>query len=68
MDILDRAQEIEQQQREYALRAARVSPKPSSIFCEDCGIEIPVKRREIGGITRCIDCQNIHESGRQHRG
>lgn len=29
--------------------------------CSDCGIEIPIKRACIEGVTRCIDCQREEE-------
>lgn len=32
--------------------------------CQDCGEEIPSKRRAIGGVKRCVDCQN-HFEGRR---
>ena len=32
--------------------------------CQDCGEETPSKRRAIGGVKRCVDCQN-HFEGRR---
>ena len=29
--------------------------------CEDCGIEIPMQRRALGGVKYCIDCQEFYE-------
>lgn len=35
--------------------------------CEECGEEIPAKRREIAPwATRCIDCQEQEEMRRKH--
>lgn len=36
----------------------------SLVECQDCGEEIPSKRRAIGGVKRCVDCQN-HFEGRR---
>lgn len=59
-DIFDRAQELEQLQRDTAIADAR-SHAPhghSEEFCEECGERIPDARREaIPGCTRCVDCQ-----------
>lgn len=35
--------------------------RPSEEFCIDCGDDIPAKRRELGGVDRCIYCQTDHE-------
>ncbi|MBK6382041.1 MAG: TraR/DksA C4-type zinc finger protein [Chitinophagaceae bacterium] len=36
--------------------------------CVDCGIEIPLARRQFAkGITRCVDCQEIVEIKRGKR-
>lgn len=34
---------------------------PSEEFCIDCDIEIPLKRRQLGGVERCIHCQELEE-------
>ena len=47
-----------------AIEAIRkqVSSGPSLSHCKDCGEEIPTARQAaIPGVTRCIDCQEIHE-------
>ncbi|AKH36886.1 MULTISPECIES: TraR/DksA C4-type zinc finger protein [Nitrosomonas] len=59
----DLAQAIELAEYEYTQRRA-IRPEaqvPGFSHCEDCGEEIPQIRREINGITRCIDCQQEHE-------
>lgn len=45
-----------------ALITAKVNsiPTKSSIYCEDCGEEIPLARREAIKTTRCISCQEIY--------
>jgi phage/conjugal plasmid C-4 type zinc finger TraR family protein len=60
----DRAQALEQRQREQAIAAqlARKRPiGPSLTHCEDCGHEIPAKRLALGGMTRCVPCQSQFE-------
>ncbi|MEW5251610.1 TraR/DksA family transcriptional regulator [Microbulbifer discodermiae] len=70
MDALDRAAELEQQQRNHALEAQRARAdfnRPSAADCSDCGAEIPPARRAFGGITRCVECQTLREK-RNRRG
>jgi RNA polymerase-binding transcription factor DksA len=38
--------------------------KPSLEECIDCEEDIPLKRQELGGVTRCIDCQTNFENRR----
>ncbi|TCP13766.1 TraR/DksA family transcriptional regulator [Crenobacter luteus] len=60
-DIYDRAQELEQRQREEALarQAGRQRAGAGLSHCEDCGDEIPQQRREkVPGCTRCVSCQS----------
>ncbi|MCL8302180.1 TraR/DksA family transcriptional regulator [Pseudomonas mosselii] len=62
----DRAQALEQRQRDQAIAAARAnapSSGPSLTHCEDCGSEIPAARRALGGKTRCVACQSTFEKG-----
>lgn len=63
-DMFDRAQELEQRQREEALarQAAQQQSGTGLSHCQDCGESIPEKRRLcVAGCTRCIDCQNEYE-------
>lgn len=63
-DIFDRAQELEQRQREEALarQAERNLVGLSLSHCEDCGEEIPPRRRDmVPGCTRCTPCQSDFE-------
>jgi phage/conjugal plasmid C-4 type zinc finger TraR family protein len=66
-DVYDRAQEMEQRQREQALAAQAAASRPlgSSLeHCDDCGQTIPEKRRQAAvGCTRCIQCQTAYEKG-----
>lgn len=66
----DRAQALEQRQRDQALTAALArararSNAPSLTHCEDCDDDIPEARRAFGGITRCVPCQSVFEKGVQ---
>lgn len=63
----DRAQALEQRQRDQAIAAAlaQVRPTgPSLTHCEDCDNEIPPARQALGGMTRCVPCQTVHEGKR----
>lgn len=62
----DRAQALEQRQRDHAIAAqlARKRPSgPSLTHCEDCDAEIPAARQALGGMTRCVPCQTLTERG-----
>lgn len=64
----DRAQALEQRQRDQAITAALARARligPSLTHCEDCGGEIPERRRVLGGMTRCVSCQSAFEKGAQ---
>lgn len=64
MDEIDRASELELQQRERALQARLEASSTSigSTHCLDCDEPIPAARREaIPGVNRCLDCQQLHE-------
>lgn len=64
----DRAQALEQRQRDQAITAAlaRARPTgPSLTHCEDCDDEIPERRRALGGMTRCVGCQTLAERGQR---
>lgn len=63
-DIADRAQQQQADQLQDSLaRVAASRPQgPSLECCEDCGREIPEKRRQaVPGCTRCIACQEEAE-------
>lgn len=67
MDDTDRAQESTEQFLADVLdRHQRSRPAgPALEECEDCGEEIPTKRREAQpGCTRCIQCQTNFETRR----
>ena len=61
-DQFDRAQQLEEMQREIALNKHRTFQAVSSLYCEDCDAPNPEKRRQmIQGVTRCVTCQQRFE-------
>ncbi|OOF45788.1 TraR/DksA C4-type zinc finger protein [Rodentibacter trehalosifermentans] len=66
-DQFDRAQQIEEMQREIALKKHRTFKAVSRLYCEDCDAPIPEKRRQtIQGVTRCVICQEQEEKRQRH--
>ena len=67
MDPLDRAQSVEEQFREAAIRAVTARPhEAGATLCDWCGRPIPADRREANPDARtCIDCQEIKERERR---
>lgn len=64
----DRAQDLEQRQRDQAITAALAGVRPtgpSLTHCEDCDRPIPDARRALGGMTRCVPCQTTFEDARR---
>ncbi|UZD95742.1 TraR/DksA C4-type zinc finger protein [Pseudomonas corrugata] len=64
----DRAQALEQRQRDAAISAALAAARPSGpslTHCKDCDKPIPEKRQALGGITRCVPCQSLTEQGQR---
>ena len=62
--ILDNASNTELESLERALAIRNLNKPTFESFkeCVDCGIEIPLARRQFAkGITRCVDCQEIVE-------
>lgn len=62
----DRAQALEQRDRDQAIAAALAGARstgPSLEHCDECGEEIPEARRALGGMTRCVPCQTTFEKG-----
>ncbi|MBC2405483.1 TraR/DksA family transcriptional regulator [Pseudomonas sp. WS 5106] len=63
-DWLDDAKAIEELERERSIQAQLARPRPSGPSlpdCIDCDNEIPAARQALGGITRCVPCQTLHE-------
>ena len=72
MDIVDRAQEIEEMDRANMLArhfASRLTPDAScfsALYCQNiyCGVEIPEERRRaVPGVQLCVECQKLKERG-----
>ena len=64
----DRAQALEQRQRDQAIAAQLACSRPSGpsrTHCEDCDKPIPEKRQVLGGIRRCVPCQTLVEQGKR---
>lgn len=63
-DIIDRANDQAQEELNRNLAKAQRFDTPSLTECIECGEDIPEQRRRLGGVTRCIDCQNNVENRR----
>ncbi|BBI68735.1 transcriptional regulator, TraR/DksA family [Psychrobacter pacificensis] len=63
-DIIDRANDQAQEELERNLAKAARFDQPSLAECVECGEDIPERRRRLGGVTRCIDCQSVIERRR----
>lgn len=64
MDEFDRAQQLEEMERDAAVAAhsSRQQLKGLSLkHCTDCGEVIPEQRRQYGGVCRCVECQQLVE-------
>jgi phage/conjugal plasmid C-4 type zinc finger TraR family protein len=65
-DQFDRAQVLEERERERAIAAQLARPRPageSRSDCLECRKPIPEARRALGGMTRCVPCQALIEKG-----
>lgn len=63
-DIIDRANDQAQEELNRNLAKAQRFDTPSLAECVECGEDIPERRRRLGGVTRCIDCQRVIEQRR----
>jgi len=61
-DTADRASELIEERMAQALAGRGGPAAPSETHCVDCDDEIPERRRALGGVTRCVDCQGIFEA------
>lgn len=67
-DWLDRAQALEERERQQAITAQLARPRPSGpsrSHCLECDNAIPVQRQALGGISRCTPCQTTFEKGQR---
>ena len=62
-DQFDKAAELEQMQREIAIKKHRTLPRQQSAhFCINCGDDIPeLRRQSVPGCVRCVTCQTVLE-------
>lgn len=65
-DYADVASTLTEQALDHALANIKHFDQVSHYECEDCGEEIPAQRRQLGGVTRCVDCQTELESKQKH--
>ena len=68
--ILDNASRIEEEALAHTLALRKLNQPTFESFkeCVDCGVDIPLARRQFAkGITRCVDCQGIVEIKRGKR-
>ena len=65
-DIIDQANDVAQQSIERAIANVPKFNCPSLKECKDCGEPIPLKRQQLGGVTRCIDCQEYNDKKHRH--
>ncbi|MEO3990260.1 TraR/DksA family transcriptional regulator [Pseudocitrobacter cyperus] len=67
-DVMDLAQQREQEDRErYISNARRRIAAPSCFICEECDAPIPEARRiAIPGVVFCVACQQIAEQKSKH--
>ena len=65
MDKADIAGDYIEQSIELALenQRNRTTATSDDPHCEECGVEIPAKRREaLPGCSTCVDCQQLLEA------
>ena len=70
MDDADRAQALEETQREKGIQTALLAEETQQqiigdrVYCLGCNSEIPDERLKAKPLAcRCIDCQELHEMG-----
>ena len=66
VDLVDMAEEFQAMNLQERINARTQFTAHSNHECEDCDVEIPVQRRALGGVTRCIKCQTEYESKLKH--
>jgi len=58
----DLAGELIEERMAQALAGRGGPATPSETHCVECEDQIPERRRALGGVTRCVDCQGIFEA------
>ena len=57
-DFADVASTLSEQDLDHALANIKHFDQVSNYECEDCGAEIPERRRALGNVKLCIDCRS----------
>ncbi|BFM89292.1 TraR/DksA family transcriptional regulator [Acinetobacter baumannii] len=65
-DFADVASTLSEQDLDHALANIKHFDQVSNYECEDCGAEIPERRRALGNVKLCIDCKTAVESKSKH--
>lgn len=65
-DLADVANEIMAERLAMTLKNRQQYDAISEYECEECGAEIPEKRRSLGGVKFCIGCQTTIENNQRH--
>lgn len=65
-DTIDQASELEQRERDAAIRHATAPKGPGAPECDYCGEEISPLRQSMGA-RLCIECQRVVETSQKHR-
>ncbi|KFK93351.1 MULTISPECIES: TraR/DksA C4-type zinc finger protein [unclassified Serratia (in: enterobacteria)] len=66
-DLMDLAQQRQQETLAMQINAARPRDGVSASTCEDCDQPIPAARRAAFlGVVRCVSCQTLHEQQAKH--
>ncbi|WP_041599039.1 hypothetical protein [Hahella chejuensis] len=63
-DILDQAAELQEKLNAQALarqRAGSTLGQPSRAVCIDCEDAIPPLRQQLGGVSRCVECEDYYQ-------
>ena len=66
-DPVDEANDLCELTMQNQLANFRAALRSTSLEnCEDYDSEIPASRQAIGGVTRCVYCQEVHEKKQKH--
>ncbi len=69
-DVVDRASQLEEMQREQALKANKQHEKPLVVkgvrHCLECDDIIQTQRIKLVNAVRCINCQQLFDHQQKH--
>lgn len=66
VDFADVAESIAEETIQQTLSNRQTFDGESEHECMNCGNEIPERRRALGNVKLCIDCQTAVESNSKH--